>query len=53
LYELRAATSLASLWRAQGRVTDARTLLAATTGWFTEGLDTADLLTARHLLSEL
>ncbi len=53
LYELRAATSLASLWRDQGRVTDARALLAATASWFTEGLNTADLRRASHLLGEL
>jgi predicted ATPase len=51
-YELRAATSLASLCREQGagRSAEARALLAATTDWFTEALDTADLRSARHLL---
>jgi len=52
-YELRAATSLARLWRQQGRRTEARELLAPLYGWFTEGFDTADLKEAAALLSEL
>jgi hypothetical protein len=35
--ELRAATSLAGLWRDQGKRTEARDLLAPIYGWFTEG----------------
>ena len=52
-YELRAATSLARLWREQGRRGDARDLLAPVYGWFTEGFDTADLKEAKRLLDEL
>jgi predicted ATPase len=52
-YELRAATSLARLWREQGRQTEARDLLAPLYGWFTEGFDTADLRDAKALLDEL
>ena len=52
-YELRAATSLARLWREQGRRTEARDLLAPLYGWFTEGFDTADLKEAKALLDEL
>ena len=52
-YELRAVTSLARLWRDQGRRTEARDLLAPLYGWFTEGFDTADLKDAGKLLSEL
>jgi predicted ATPase len=52
-YELRAATSLARLWRDQGRRTEARDLLAPVYGWFTEGFDTADLKEAKALLEEL
>jgi predicted ATPase len=52
-YELRAATSLARLWREQGRRGDAHELLAPLYGWFTEGFDTADLKEAAALLSEL
>jgi class 3 adenylate cyclase/predicted ATPase len=52
-YELRAATSLARLWREQGRLADARDLLAPLYGSFTEGFDTADLKDAKALLDEL
>jgi predicted ATPase len=51
--ELRAATSLARLWRGQGKVEAARDLLAPIYGWFTEGFDTADLKDAKALLEEL
>jgi class 3 adenylate cyclase/predicted ATPase len=52
-WELRAATSLARLWRNQGRRGGARDLLASVYGWFTEGFDTADLKEAKGLLDEL
>ena len=52
-YELRAATSLARLWREQGRRGEARELLAPVYGWFTEGFGTADLREARALLESL
>jgi class 3 adenylate cyclase/predicted ATPase len=52
-YELRAATSLARLWRGQGRRTEARDLLPPVYGWFTERFDTADLKEAKALLGEL
>ncbi|MBN1140087.1 MAG: AAA family ATPase [Anaerolineae bacterium] len=51
--ELRAAVSLARLWRAQGRHDEARELLAGITGWFTEGFDTVDLVEAKALLEAL
>jgi predicted ATPase len=53
LWELRAATSLARLWRDQGRRTQAHNLLAPVYGWFTEGFDTTDLKEAKTLLNEL
>ena len=53
LWELRAAVSLARLWRDQGRRAEARDLLAPVYGWFTEGFDTADLKEAKALLDEL
>jgi predicted ATPase len=53
IWELRAATSLARLWRDQGRRAEAHDLLAPVYGWFTEGFDTADLKDARALLDEL
>jgi predicted ATPase len=52
-FELRAATSLAGLWRDQGRPAQARDLLAPVYDWFTEGFDTADLKHAKGLLDEL
>jgi predicted ATPase len=51
--ELRACTSLARLWRDQGKRTEARDLLAPIYGWFTEGFNTADLKEAKALLEEL
>jgi predicted ATPase len=51
--ELRAATSLARLWRDQGKRDEARDLLAPVYGWFTEGFDTRDLKDATALLDEL
>src|SRR6185436_1233401 len=51
--ELRAATSLARLWRTQGRAEDARRLLQSLYSWFTEGFDTMDLREAKALLDEL
>jgi predicted ATPase len=51
--ELRAAMSLARLWRDQGKPQEARELLAPVYGWFTEGFDTRDLKEAKALLDEL
>jgi predicted ATPase len=53
LLKLRAATSFARLWRDQGKVQQARELLAPVYGWFTEGFDTRDLKEAKALLEEL
>jgi predicted ATPase len=52
-WELRAAMSLARLWRDQGRRQQAHELLAPIYGWFTEGFDTLDLKEAKTLLDEL
>jgi predicted ATPase len=51
--ELRAAMSLARLWRDHGRVVEARRLLAPIYEWFTEGFDTPDLRAAKALMTEL
>jgi class 3 adenylate cyclase/predicted ATPase len=51
--KLRAAMSLARLWRDQGKTQQARELLAPVYGWFTEGFDTRDLKEAKALLEEL
>ena len=52
-WELRAAMSLARLWRDHGRPQQARELLAPVYGWFTQGFDTRDLVEAKSLLGEL
>jgi predicted ATPase len=52
-WELRAAMSMARLWRDQGKRDAARDLLAPVYGWFTEGFDTLDLKDARALLNDL
>jgi tetratricopeptide (TPR) repeat protein len=51
--ELRAATSLARLWRDQGKRAEARDVLAPVHAWFTEGFDTRDLIEAKAVLDEL
>jgi predicted ATPase len=53
LFELRAATSLARLWRDQGKRQQAHDLLAPVYDWFTEGFDTLDLKEAKALLEQL
>ena len=52
-FELRATTSLARLTAKQGKRDEARAMLAAIYGWFTEGFDTKDLQDAKALLDEL
>ena len=53
LLELRAAISLARLWRDQGKRAEARDLLGPIYNWFTEGFDAPDLKDAKALLDEL
>jgi predicted ATPase len=52
-WELRAAMSMARLWRGHAKQEEARDLLAPLYGWFTEGFDTLDLKEAKALLGEL
>jgi class 3 adenylate cyclase/predicted ATPase len=52
-WELRAAISMARLWRERGKRDQARDLLATVYGWFIEGFDTLDLRQAKVLLDEL
>jgi DNA-binding SARP family transcriptional activator/predicted ATPase len=52
-WELRATVSLCRLWQKQGRVDEARQMLAEIYTWFTEGFDTPDLQEAKALLEEL
>jgi predicted ATPase len=53
LFQLRASTSLARLWRDQGKRVEARDLLDPIYNWFTEGFDASDLKEAKHLLDAL
>jgi predicted ATPase len=53
LWELRAAVSLARLWRDEGCRAEARDLLAPVYGWFAEGFAIPDLNEAKALLDEL
>jgi len=52
-WELRAAMSMARMWRDQGKHQQARDLLAPVYGWFTQGFDTLDLKQAKFLLDAL
>ena len=52
-WELRAAMSMARLWRDQGKRGEARELLAPFYGWFTEGFGTLGLKQAKALLDDL
>jgi len=51
--ELRAALSLARLWKSVGKTREAYLMLKKLYGWFTEGFDTPDLKNAKALLDEL
>ena len=51
--ELRSSTSLARLWRDQGKRNEARDFLAPVYAWFTDGFDTHDLKEAKALLEGL
>jgi class 3 adenylate cyclase/tetratricopeptide (TPR) repeat protein len=53
LFQLRASTSLARLWRDLGKCAEAHDLLDPIYDWFTEGFDAPDLKDARALLDEL
>ena len=53
MWELRTSTSLARLWRSQGKRQEAYELLPPVYGWFTEGFDTKDLKEAKELLMDL
>ena len=52
-WELRAALSLSELWHTQNRGEDAYNLLKPIYAWFSEGLDTSDLIRAKNLLKAL
>ena len=52
-WELVAATSMARLWRDQGKPQQARELLAPVYNWFTEGFNTRNLQQAKAMLGAL
>jgi class 3 adenylate cyclase/predicted ATPase len=52
-WELKAAMSMAKLWRDQGKRKEAHEVLAPVYNWFTDGFDTLDLKSARALLDGL
>ena len=52
-WELRAATSLARLWRDKGRTTEGRNLLSSAYQRVSEGFSTTDVLAAKTLLEDL
>jgi predicted ATPase len=52
-WELRAAMSMARLWRDQDKRREASDLLAPVYSWFNEGFATADLREAKSLLDGL
>ncbi len=51
--EIRAATDLAGIWQAQGREAEGHKILSPIYEWFTEGLDTPDLMKAKKPLEQL
>jgi predicted ATPase/DNA-binding winged helix-turn-helix (wHTH) protein len=51
-WELRAATSLANLWHKHGKTSGADELLSSVYDRFSEGFETADLKTARALITK-
>ncbi len=51
--ELRAATSLAGIWQAQGKKDETKKVLTPVYEWFTEGFDTPDLIQAKELFDQL
>jgi predicted ATPase len=53
IFSVPVRMSLARLWRDQGKVQQARELLAPVYDWFTDGFDTRDLKEAKALLEEL
>lgn len=53
MLELRAVRAQAGLWHGQGRTAEARARLSRMLDWFTEGLETADVVAGRELLTQL
>ncbi|MGH9195099.1 MAG: ATP-binding protein, partial [Acidimicrobiia bacterium] len=53
MLELRAATSLARLWKKLNKLDDAKSILNSVYSGFTEGFGSRDLLEAKTLLEQL
>ena len=53
MLELRAATSLARLWRKLNKVDEAKRILNSVYSRFTEGVDNRDLIEAKTVLEQL
>jgi predicted ATPase len=53
MLELRAATSLARLWRKLDKLDDAKRILDSVYSRFTEGFDNLDVVEAKTLLEQL
>ncbi|HEY6287861.1 MAG TPA: hypothetical protein VIW48_00295, partial [Nitrospiraceae bacterium] len=53
MLELRAATSLARLWKKLNKLDDAKRILNSVSSRFTEGVDNRDLIEAKTVLEQL
>jgi len=53
MFELRAATSLARLWRRLNKLDEAKRILSSVYSRFTEGVDNRDLIEAKTVLQQL
>ena len=53
MLELRAATSLARLWKKQNKLDEAKRILTAVYSRFTEGVDNRDMIEAKTVLEQL
>jgi predicted ATPase len=53
MLELRAATSLAKLWRKQNKVDEAKRLLLSVYSGFNASVDNLDLIEAKTVLEQL
>ena len=53
MFELRAATSLAKLWRKLNKLDEAKRILTSVYSGFTEGVDNRDLIEAKTVLDQL
>ena len=52
-FELRTSLSIANLWKAKGKLSDGKKLVANVYKWFKEGHETRDLLEAKNLIDSI